>query len=207
MIRPPGRTGVAFSSAADGDLRHDYRARASASESLGIDASWATVKQVHGAKVREVSQLGSHGEADGLWTRVRGLPLAVFTADCFGVVLHAEKAVGVAHAGWRGVRAGVVSELRATMTSAGQEPERAEVGPGIGPCCFEVGDEVSEIFPDSAGHTSWGTTSVDLVRELSSQLNGVDLWVSDGCTMHEEGWYSHRQDGTGKRLAAIGWRP
>lgn len=208
MIRPPGWDGVAFTDRSDGDLRGDPQAREAVSRSLGMSSEWATVRQVHGSRVVRVDGPGDAGEADGLWTSDSGLPVAVFTADCFGVVLMAPTAVGVAHAGWRGVVAGVVGSLRDAMTCANAPPVRAAVGPGIGPCCFEVGDDVAERFDSRhVGETTWGTTSVDLPGALGHGLAGLEVWASEGCTLHEEGWFSHRGDGTRRRMAAVGWLP
>jgi len=207
MIRPPSRNGAAFSEATDGDLRNDLTARVAVSRSLGISGSWSTVNQIHGADVLYVDTPGDAGPADALWTTARGLPLAVFTADCFGVVIHAEDAVGVAHAGWRGADAGVVARLGAAMTREGHEPKRAAVGPGIGPCCFEVGPEVADRFPGRTGQTTWGTVSVDLAAEIERQLQDVESWSVDGCTHHQDNWFSHRRDATPRRLATIGWLP
>ncbi|HEX6299105.1 MAG TPA: polyphenol oxidase family protein [Acidimicrobiia bacterium] len=206
MISPPGWSGVAFSERSDGDLRNDASARSAAAGRIGLDQDWAEVTQVHGDTVIEATEPGVGGEADALWTTQRGLPLAVFTADCFGVVLVADGAVGVAHAGWRGLVAGVVPKLRAAMDEAGNAPVRAAVGPGIGPCCFEVGSEVAELFTAEAT-TTWETDSVDLRAELSEQLAGLDVWTANACTFHDPGWFSHRFDGTTKRLATIGWVP
>lgn len=207
MIRPPSRNGVAFSEATDGDLRGDIAARTRASQALGVTDEWATVRQVHGRGVVRVGAAGDAGAADALWTTASGLPLAVFTADCFGVVLHSDAAVGVAHAGWRGADAGVVAALRDEMGLAGHDPIRAEIGAGIGPCCFEVGPEVAERFKDHVGETTWGTTSVDLVNAIEGQLAGIATWYVDGCTHHEDTWFSHRRDQTGRRLGTIGWLP
>lgn len=205
MIQPPGWDGVAFSDDSDGDLRDDERARHAAARALGIEGRWATVRQVHGNEVRRVSQAGDAGEADALWTTTTRLPLAVFTADCYGVVLGAPGSVGVAHAGWRGAAGGVVTNVITAMTAAGHPPQRAAIGPGIGPCCFEVGAEVAERFPTWATTTSWGSTSVDLAAAVRAQLDGLEIWASDGCTVHDDGWFSHRDSGTSERMAAIGW--
>lgn len=206
MISPPGWSGVAFSERSDGDLRHDPSARSAVARVVGIDEDWAEVTQVHGDTVIEATGPGVGGEADALWTRQRGLPLAVFTADCFGVVLVADGAVGVAHTGWRGMVAGVAGKLRAEMDGAGYAPFRSAVGPGIGPCCFEVGSEVAELFAAHAT-TTWGTDSVDLRAQVSRQLAGLEMWTANECTFHDPGWFSHRFDGTMKRLATIGWVP
>lgn len=205
MIVPPGRSGVAFTDAGDGDLKSNPANRAEVSASAFAPTEWATVTQIHGSRVVDVDSAGDAGEADALWTENPALTVAVLTADCLGVVLHAERAVGVAHAGWRGAVAGVVPALRNEMESAGHEVTRAEIGPGIASCCFEVGPEVLERFPGFEAATSWATDSVDLVGYVRSQLDGVDLWVSNACTQHEDGWFSHRDDGTPNRMAALGW--
>lgn len=205
MIRPPGWGGSSFSEAEDGNLRSQEQ-REAFSAALGISDRWAEVSQVHGAEVLEVKEPGVCGDGDALWTAEAGLPIAIFTADCLGIVLLGESAVGVAHGGWRGAAAGVVSNLVEAMTSAGHRPARAAIGPGIGPCCFEVGPEVIEHFPGSMTSTTWGTSSVDLVDHLSAQLPGdVEVWASGRCTKHEPGWFSHRASGTSDRMVALAW--
>lgn len=205
MIRPPQLAGAAFSEASDGDIRNDLNTRVSLSEALGVSHSWATVRQVHGSDVVRATASGDAGNADGVWTTEPGLPVAVFTADCFGVVMSAPGAVGVAHAGWRGALAGVVAEMRSVMIRNGHTPTRAAIGPGIGLCCFEVGPEVSGEFPDDSAMTTWGTRSVDLSGAILRQLEGLETWVSKGCTYHDEGWFSHRRNANPDRLAAVGW--
>jgi purine-nucleoside/S-methyl-5'-thioadenosine phosphorylase / adenosine deaminase len=203
MIRPPW-DGVAFSEADDGDMRSDLAARAAFSQHLAVDPRWATVRQVHGAVVVKTGDAGEMGAADAIWTERPALPVAVFTADCLAVVLSAESAVGVAHAGWRGARSGVVAALRDAMEAGGHMPIRAAIGPGIGPCCFEVGPEVADQF-DKTTETDWGSLSVDLPAAVSADLAGIETWVADACTRHEPGWFSHRKDGTKERLAGLGW--
>lgn len=205
MIRPPAIAGAAFTHAADGDMRRDRRSRAAISEKLKISDQWATVKQTHGKRVVEASGPGDLGEADAVFTSVPNLPLAVFTADCAGVMLIGDGAVGLAHAGWRGASLGIVSELSKAMSEAGHPPSRAAIGPSIGPCCFEVGEEVAAKFPGFVDSTTWGTTSVDLWRALAVQLTGLDVWLAGYCTRHQPGWFSHRRDATEERMAAVVW--
>ena len=205
MNRSPGVDGAAFTDGSDGDQRNDLTARSAVSSWLGISRDWATVRQVHGASLTRAESSGELADADAIWSDVPGLPVAVFTADCFGVVLRSESAVGVAHAGWRGAASGVVLVLREEMTRQGHEPGAAAIGPGIGPCCFEVGPEVAEQFPQDVAETRWGATSVDLVSALRRQLDGMDVWVSGACTMHEKTFYSHRRNRTALRNASITW--
>lgn len=203
MITPAA--GVAFTSAVDGDLRSDEVARRHVSVLLGISPRWATVRQVHDIGVVEATDPGDLGEADALFTSRPGIPLAVFTADCLGVVVRGDGGVGVAHAGWRGMAAGVVGALVNAMMSAGLRPAQAFLGPAIGPCCFEVGEEVSHRFPEEVARTSWGTTSVDLVAAARRQLAGLEVWASGRCTMHQPDLFSYRVDATPARMAAIAW--
>jgi len=207
MNRPPGRNGAAFTDGEDGDQRNDLTARSAVSSWLGISRRWATVRQVHGNRIVKVTEPGEWGEADGLWTDRAGLPLAVFTADCFGVVLTADGAVGVAHVGWRGAAAGVVTVLRAEMADQGHDPSAAAIGPGIGPCCFEVGVEVAERFPMELTSTTWGTSSVDLASSIRRELDGLEVWLAGACTVHNPGLFSHRENQTLLRMASVGWRP
>lgn len=205
MIRPPVGGGVAFTEAADGDMRGDAQARAAVSAQLGISELWATVWQVHGSQAVRVGQPGECGAADAVFTTTPWLPCAVFTADCLGVVVEAEGGVGVAHAGWRGLASGVIPELIERMEDSGLLPVRASMGPSIGPCCYEVGPEVLEAFPDHAGTTTWGTPSVDLGAVAAAQLEALPVWRVDRCTRHDGGSFSHRLDGTPARMATIGW--
>lgn len=196
MIRPA--PGVIFTTAADGDMRDDPAAR----QRIGLGSEWATVRQVHGNAVQVVYGPGDHGDADGLVTDVPGLPLAVFTADCLGIVLHGPDRVAVVHAGWRGVAAGVVESA---LTALGRV-DTVHVGPHIRACCFEVGPEVADRFSLDLATTSWGTTSVDLASAISRQLP-VEPDVSDRCTRCGDDSFSHRRNGTPARMAAIGWLP
>ena len=207
MILVPGGDGVAFTEAEDGDQRQDRKNRNAVSAALGLPGEWASVTQIHGDTVYRVDGPGLIGDGDGLWSTVPRLPLAVFTADCFGVVLHAPDAVGVAHAGWRGARAGLVTRLRKEMADAGHDPTRAALGPGIGACCFEVGEEVATEFGRFRSMTTRGTTSVDLAASIGSELSGLEVWSTDSCTLHHPGWFSYRRDQTPLRLATIGWLP
>lgn len=207
MIRPPSLHGVIFGDAGDGDARRDGAARDRLAAVSGIPPQWAWMEQVHGTTVLRVDAAGIHGPADALFTTVPGLALAVGTADCFPVAMAGPGVAGIAHAGWRGAAAGVVGALRRAMTAAGVVPTAAAIGPGIGPCCFEVGSEVRERFPDHGATTTWGTASVDLRRVILEELSGLDTWVSPLCTMCAPGYHSHRRDGAPHRQVGVAWIP
>ena len=150
---------------------------------------------------------GPLGDGDAAFTTQPGLPLAIATADCYPVILEADGAVGIAHSGWRGTAAGVVSALRQAMAAAGVSPTRAAIGPGIGPCCFEVGADVAAQFSNHLRQTSWGTLSVDLRGSIVAALGGLDVWDAGVCTMSDGGYHSHRRDRDIERQVAVAWLP
>ena len=134
----------------------------------------------------------------------------VMTADCVGVVLETEDAVGVAHAGWRGVVAGVVAATARRLEGLGRRSGpvlRAATGPLIGPCCFEVGPEVAGLFHDRHVKSTGGMTTVDLATAVREQVPQAEWWSVEACTRCEDGWFSFRADGSEHRLAALGWIP
>jgi copper oxidase (laccase) domain-containing protein len=131
----------------------------------------------------------------------------VGTADCVPVVLEGPGAVGLAHAGWRGAAAGVVPALRRAMESAGVGPVRAAVGPGIGPCCYEVGPEVLARLEAFAARTRRGTDGVDLPAAAAAGLQGLEVWQAGACTSCDPRFHSYRRDGTKKRQVALAWLP
>lgn len=207
MIRPDGFRGAAFGTGVEGDLRNDRSERRRIAEQLGIPDDWAYPSQVHGATVKLVHESGPQGEADALYVDLPGVPIAVATADCVPVIIEADEAVAVVHAGWRGTVAGVVPETLAALEWSGHTPRRAAIGPAIGPCCYEVGAEVARRFGDHVATTTWGTTSVDIPGYLTEQLGGLDVWRSDLCTYTSDALHSHRRDGTRQRQVAVAWVP
>jgi hypothetical protein len=142
--------------------------------------------QVHGARVVEVA--GDEGvarvravEADALVTAARGVAVAVRTADCVPVLLADDRGhvVAAAHAGWRGLVAGVIGRaVEVLCRRAGAEPAGlvAAVGPAIDACCFEVGDEVARQIARAVGNESAtaagprGRPHVDLRRAAALSL-------------------------------------
>jgi hypothetical protein len=208
MILPPGFAGAAFGTASDGDLRRDPPARSLAAAELGIPDGWAYLNQIHGSNVLEADRPGLLGDGDAIVTCQRGLPIMVATADCVPVVLEAADSVAVVHAGWRGARAGVLPAALAVMTGAGNPPVRAAIGPAIGPCCYEVGLEVTAEFPGHVEETTWGTPSVDLPGFLAAQLDDIaDVWQSGECTYTSSRLNSWRRDGTEQRQVTVAWLP
>lgn len=151
------------------------------------------------------SEPGIHGDADALVTRTRDLPIAIFTADCLGLVFEGADVIGVAHAGWRGLDAGILEATVEAMRALGSSPHRVTAGPGIRRCCYEVGPEVAAVFPDSQALTTWGTVSVDLVAESRRRLPGLVFEEIGGCTGCDEKYFSYRNGAIIERMVSMGW--
>ncbi len=137
-------------------------------------------------------------EADGLVTRTPELALMVFSADCVPILLEGEGVVAAVHAGWRGTVKGIAAKAVREM---GCPPEtvRAWIGPAIGPCCYQVGDEVREAMRQCLGDEAEDFIHGDKVdlksfnRRLLERSGVKSVDVSPICTMcsHETYW-SHR---------------
>jgi polyphenol oxidase len=155
--------------------------------------------QVHSSHVLRAKAAVRGEHADGLWTDEPDLPILAMSADCLPIVLaragEDKPAVAVLHAGWKGLLAGIVD---AGVHALGSSTLMAAIGPAIGPCCYEVGEEVAAPYRERFG--------ADVVRERH-----LDLWTSaeralraagvehvhrfDRCTACEpETFFSHRRD-------------
>lgn len=207
MIRPPGFAGAAFGTTASGDLRADHEKRRAISRELGIPSDWAFVHQVHGADVVTAMRSGQLGDADAIVTVDSDIPAAIATADCVPIVIEADGAVAAVHAGWRGAAAGIVPAAIEAMERSGHNPRRAAIGPAIGPCCYEVGADVADLFPGHVGTTTWGSVGVDIAGYLHEQLAGLEVWRSDECTYTSEQLHSWRRDHTNQRQVTVAWLP
>jgi YfiH family protein len=179
-----------------------------------VAGPWTWLHQVHGAEVVRVTRAGEHAgvAADAAVTTVEGAPLSVQTADCAAVLLWAHEAVGVAHAGWRGLMAGVVEATAAAMTELGHPPGGAVLGPCIRPRCYEFGAAELDMLTrrygtEVAGTTAWGTPALDLAAAVDAACSsfGVEL-VDDGtCTACSPHHWSHRAGGDRGRQALVAW--
>ena len=150
-------TRVGFPAALDeADPEQDRAAvRRALSRTLGKDdVTYAWGQQVHGARVLQVSAAGLQGEADALVAQAPGPVLLVSVADCCPVLAWdaASGVYGVAHAGWRGAVAGILGQFAQALRLRGADLSRvrAWIGPSIGPCCFEVGQDVAAHFEDGS---------------------------------------------------------
>jgi len=186
---------------------------------LGLDpGTLVFMKQVHGTEVAVVDGPPEPGApppvADALVTTRPGLGLVVLVADCVPVLLAARRSevVAVAHAGRRGVAAGVVTATVAAMCELGARPDRvvAVVGPAVCGACYEVpaamADEVAAVVPSARSTTRDGTRGLDLRAGVVAQLleAGVETVEADPwCTVESRDLYSHRRDGVTGRFAGV----
>ena len=189
------------------------------SEALALPAPPFWLRQVHGTRVVRAGRGESLPmEADGSWTDEAGVVCVVGTADCLPVLFcdAAGTRVAAAHAGWRGLAAGV---LEATVAALDVVSDHllVWVGPAIGAAAFEVGPEVREAFldVDRSAETAfrggpgdrWLTDLAQLAR-LRLQRSGVTrVWGGHWCTAGDPArFYSYRRDGRTGRMATLIWR-
>jgi len=190
------------------------RNRATLRACLPAEPAW--IKQVHGTTVVDPERAAQGTEADAAVTRAPGVVCAVTTADCLPVFLSERRgnAVGIAHAGWRGLAAGVIESAVQAMSG---HPEEliAYIGPGIGPRRYEVGDDVRQAFVgrDAAAATAFaprgdGKFLADLYELARGRLAaaGVARVFGGGfCTASDERFFSFRRDRTTGRMASLIW--
>lgn len=181
----------------------------------------STLRQIHSAKILKADHPGLIGEGDALISNQPGTTLSVRTADCLPIVMADSKtrAAAAVHAGWRGVVQEIAPKAVAAMAeNFGTRPEDlvVAIGPGIGPCCFEVGPEVavqfSRFFPERQDLET--RTKIDLVDAVLRQLgrSGITEGQIDAsrlCTCCQpELFHSYRRDrdAAGRMVSGIGIR-
>lgn len=179
------------------------------------------MRQVHGAEVARVERAPGAGtapvRADALVTTAPGVALVVLVADCVPVLLGTRdgEAVAVAHAGRRGLLAGVVPATVAAMRDLGASPDQlvAVVGPAVCGRCYEVpaelAREVAAVVAGVSSTTPHGAPALDLRAGVVAQLleAGVGAVATDpACTAECADLYSFRRDGVTGRFAGVVWR-
>jgi hypothetical protein len=182
---------------------------------LGLPAEPAWLDQVHGPGVTVLPRVALV-PADAAVTFSRGNVCAVLVADCLPVFLASRSGdrVGIAHAGWRGLAAGVVE---ATIRALDCEPGSlvAWLGPSIGPDAFEVGREVRDAFADDPltaqafrpGRADRFLADLPALARLRLAAAGVAAIYGGGLCTHADAdrFYSYRRDGATGRMAALAW--
>ncbi|MCX6385079.1 MAG: polyphenol oxidase family protein [Solirubrobacterales bacterium] len=172
--------------------------------------------QVHGSEVRRVTDVADIApksllEVDGHATALADVAPLVVTADCLPIAVAGDRAVAMLHGGWRGLSNAIVAEGVRALRELGEEGDlAAAIGPGAGPCCYEVGNDVHEAFA-SHGDGVRNGRQLDLpaVARIQLAAAGVgEVYCSDLCTIctPTDLFFSHRRDGpkTG-RQAGVAW--
>lgn len=193
----------------------ENRRRLTTALDLAHEPAW--LEQVHGTTVVAAETVSAPVVADAAWTRKPGRPCVVMTADCLPVLLcdRAGTVVAAAHAGWRGLAAGVIGVTVAQLATPSMDL-LAWLGPAIGPEAFEVGEEVREAFmaldagnavcfqPSPAGR--WLADLYELARR---QLRGLGISATYGgesCTFSEpKRFFSYRREARTGRMASLIW--
>lgn len=180
--------------------------RRKAAKAAGFDVDrLALARQVHGRDLIDVrpGAAGVVGEGDALAATEPGVVLGILTADCAPVLLAGPGGIAVAHAGWRGLVAGVIDVAVARLGVV----ERAWVGPAIHSCCYEVGPEVIEAF-GAVGLPIADDTHVDPAAAAGAALDraGVpQVDIAAPCTSCDPRYFSYRRDGVTGRQGAFVW--
>jgi polyphenol oxidase len=222
--RAGGASVPPFNSLNLGDLVGDDPAAVAENWRLLSDATglgFARVRQVHGATVvRGATPTSPCEEADGVISTTPGLAACVAVADCVPILLARPdgSAVAAVHAGWRGTLARIAAEaVRALIAGGDGEGPLAVIGPSIGPCCYEVSDDLAAQFGSAFGPR---------VVQGGAGRYRLDLWVANERALRDAGvtrvaqlrrctaceprlFFSHRRDGgrTGRMVGFVAPRP
>ena len=172
---------------------------------LGLDADRLAVnRQRHSATVNRARSAARHEDGDALWTDEPNLPMLAMSADCVPIAIattHGPPTLAVIHAGWRGLAAGIIAE---TVQALGGRPAAAVVGPAAGPCCYQVGAEVSEQFDSDLTSPDgildlWQASARALGRAGVDRVDSIDL-----CTRcNPDQFFSFRRSGAPHGLQGV----
>jgi polyphenol oxidase len=175
-----------------------------ACEALGLPYErLAFNRQVHSPAVHQARAATRGLPGDGLWTDEERLPMLAMSADCLPIAIArtaGPRALAVVHAGWRGLAEGVVASAVAAL---GAGPMAAVIGPAIGPCCYEVGSEVSTLFDDDLTRARkldlWAAAERALRRAGVGTVERIDLCTRDNPDL----FFSHRRDGVARGVQGV----
>ena len=186
-------------------------------EVCGLPGEPPWLRQAHGTRVVAPDSAAPAGPADAIVADRPGAVCAVLTADCLPVVFASSSGneIAVAHAGWRGLSAGVLEATVAALAAPAREL-LAWLGPAISRAAFEVGDEVREVFvqtePDAAVHfrrndrARWQADLYGLARLRLERCGVAQVFGGGRCTFSEpEAFFSYRRDGQCGRMATFAY--
>jgi len=189
---------------------------------LGIDPARVQIgTQVHGVHIGGTQDPVPEGgflapdsawpDRDGIWSQSAGVAVGVFGADCLPVLLwrRDRPKVAAVHVGWKGLIGGILEAAVTILDAPGRTG--VAIGPGIGPCCYAVGDELQDQFSRRFGDHVIAGRAVNLAAAAQSALRTVGIpedaiWALETCTSCDvHRWFSYRRDGapTGRQMGLI----
>jgi YfiH family protein len=191
-------------------------ARSHVHRELGTDHPPAWLQQVHGTDV--VTPAETDRPADAVWTGEHSWPCVVLTADCLPVLLARRDGTGVAaaHAGWRGLHAGVIEQAVAALAADGA-PVAAWLGPAICRRCYQVGEEVHRAFVEAHDEAAeafvedepagrWRMDLNRLAEQALARAGVTEVAGGEYCShCHNDLFYSYRYEGQTGRFASLIW--
>jgi YfiH family protein len=212
----PGAITVRFTGVAEGDLSARSPGAAQRRRAV-VDLPWSVPRQVHGRTVFVVERPGAGNgtEADALVTALPGVAIGVVTADCAPVALGSPEGIaGVAHAGWRGLEAGVIQATIETMRRLGATEVTAVLGPCIHAGCYEFGatdlDRVAaRLGPSVRARYGARGAALDVPAAVAAAVaaGGAELaGDADVCTACSDRHWSWRARSDAPRQATVVWR-
>jgi YfiH family protein len=172
-------------------------------------------KQVHGVRIVEVTDANQDcGNADGLFTRCPEIPISIVTADCVPVLFARRdgKMIAAVHAGWRGLRYGIIPALWQKLSELGEHPDNwvAAIGSHIGACCFEVSEDLAreflqaypEVRPESI-QPRYRHLDLNAIAQIEIQKTGIhaidNLCRCTRCTTDADNRFLYRSYRRGDR--------
>lgn len=209
---------VVCSTRADGDFHRDRvdAGRIERDRRRLVDVPWTLLDEVHGTAVVEVDEPGGGdgSRGDVVATSLAGAAIGVWVGDCAPVILVADSGrIVAAHAGWRGLAAGVIDRA---VDALGSDDARAFLGPCIGPCCYEFSPPDLSSVSSSLGLPLGtvgavdrsGRPALDVPAVVGAVLarRGIDLEVHGACTGCDDRFYSHRVRRDEGRHVVVAWR-
>ncbi len=204
---------AAYSTAADGDMRHTGHRRAFLRKTIGL-RTCVVPKQIHGVRVADARDTRL-GDADGVVTGDPRLAIGVYGADCPGVIVAAPDCMAIGHCGWRGTAGGMVHHLVESLVGKSQHPPSAWcafIGPGISGPRYEVDAPVlsARAWPEHALAPSVeGRAFLDLTEVLAEDLARAGVFKiqrAGVCTAGDERLHSYRHQGSGIVQMLVTWR-
>jgi len=196
------RSKAVFSTRSSGSAKESHAPLAAA---LGISADRiVSGRQVHGAELA-YHDAGVTGvpEVDGHVIAKPGPVALVYVADCLPVAVAGPGGVAMIHCGWRGLAAGIVARGTEAVRAT-----HAAIGPGIGPCCYEVGNDVLDAFAGLGPGIAAGQMLdlPEVARRLLVEAGVGEVESADRCTCCEaQLFFSHRRDAGPGRQAGLAW--